>query len=51
MMWKEAVVARFNVLSRNLPKMTEENHENLVRIIGLQSEIWTLDLPDMKQEC
>jgi hypothetical protein len=27
--WKEAVLAKFKVLSRNLPEGTEKNHENL----------------------
>jgi hypothetical protein len=35
------------LLSRNLPGGTEEN----LRIAGLRAEIWTRDLPNMKQEC
>jgi hypothetical protein len=27
-MWKEAVVAKFKILSRNLPGVTDENNEN-----------------------
>lgn len=38
-------------LSQNLPGGTEENHNYCVsRAAGLQTEIWTHDLPDMKQE-
>jgi hypothetical protein len=33
-----------------LPVGTEENHENL-KVICLWAEIWTRDLPNMKQEC
>jgi hypothetical protein len=32
-----------------LPGGTEENHENL-RMPGIWAEIWTQDLPNMKQE-
>jgi hypothetical protein len=28
MIWKEAVVALFEVLSRHLPGVTQENHED-----------------------
>jgi hypothetical protein len=37
--WKEAVVAYFNVLSRHLPGEAEENYEKSVRFAGLQAEI------------
>jgi hypothetical protein len=37
--WKEAVVGKFSVLSRNLPGETEKNLENLVRVAGLWAEI------------
>jgi hypothetical protein len=37
-MWKEAVVAKFIVLSRNFPGRTEENHE-ILRIAGIRVEI------------
>jgi hypothetical protein len=40
------------VLSRNLPGGTEENHQkDSVKIAGLWADIWTCDLPHMKQEC
>jgi Uma2 family endonuclease len=28
MLWKEVVIAKFEVLSQNLPGWTEENHED-----------------------
>jgi hypothetical protein len=37
-MWKEAVMAYFKDLSRNLPRGTQENNEAL-RIAGFLSEI------------
>jgi hypothetical protein len=39
MMRNEAVVAYFRVLYRNLLGGTEDNHENLVKTIGLHAEI------------
>jgi hypothetical protein len=36
--WKEAVLAQFKVLSRNLLGGTEENHEKL-QVAGLLAEI------------
>jgi hypothetical protein len=37
-MWKQAVVAHFKVLSRNLPARTEENHETLTKIVHVLSD-------------
>jgi hypothetical protein len=37
-MWKEVVMALFNILSQHLPGGTEENQEKLVMIPGL----WTV---------
>jgi hypothetical protein len=38
-MWKEAVMAYFQILSWHLPVGTEESHEKPVKIAGLQAEI------------
>jgi hypothetical protein len=38
MIWKEAIVAIFKVLSRHSPVSTEEKHENL-RIAGLRAKV------------
>jgi hypothetical protein len=49
-MWKEAVVAKFKILSRyfleGLRKTT-----NTLRIAGLRAVIWSQDLLNKKQEC
>jgi hypothetical protein len=46
-MWKEMVVAYYpEIYLEGLRKTTE----NLM-IAGLRAEIWTRDLPNMKQEC
>jgi hypothetical protein len=46
-MWKEAVVAIPVFAWRDWG-----NHENIsVRIAGLQADIWSWDIPNMKQEC
>jgi hypothetical protein len=37
--WKEAVMAQFNVLSRHLPGGTEEDQGKPVRITGLRADI------------
>jgi hypothetical protein len=37
--WKEAVVTEFEVLSQDAPEGPAEDHENPVRIAGLQAEI------------
>jgi hypothetical protein len=37
-MWKEAVVAKFKVLSQRLPGGIKENHEKLVRMVSLRAE-------------
>jgi hypothetical protein len=51
MMWKKAVTAYFKVLSSHFPKETEEKHEkSQVRMAGLQAEICTWDLQNMKLE-
>jgi hypothetical protein len=34
-----------------MSEVTEENHENLVIIAGIRTEIWTRDRPNTKQEC
>jgi hypothetical protein len=49
--WKEAVVDSFEVPSQNAHGGTENNHKTSVRVAGLQTKIWTGDLPDLKQEC
>lgn len=46
MMWKQAVVAQFNALSRNLPAGTEGITKISVRIAGAQADIRTGDLPN-----
>jgi hypothetical protein len=46
MIWKEAVVTWANLLGG-----TEENHEELLRIVYLRAKILTRDLPNIKQEC
>jgi hypothetical protein len=52
MAWKEAVVTWLKVLSQYLPEGIEENDtKTWVGIAGLRTEIWTRDLPYMKQEC
>jgi hypothetical protein len=38
-MWKEVVMALFNVFSQHLLARTEENHKTPVRIASLQAEI------------
>jgi hypothetical protein len=48
---KEAVVASFKILFRNLHVRTEENQENPVRISGLRAEFSTRGFPNTKQEC
>jgi hypothetical protein len=37
-MWDKSVVACFKVVSQHLPRGTDENHENLVRIASLSAE-------------
>jgi hypothetical protein len=37
--WKEAAVAYFKVLFRQMPGGIEENHEHIVRIVSLRLEI------------
>jgi hypothetical protein len=51
--WKEVVVAYFDVLPWHLPGGTEVNHKKKtsVRISGLQAENRTWDLTNTKQEC
>jgi hypothetical protein len=44
MMWKEAVVAYFKVISRHLPRGTEENHEKSQPCSYRQSQAFGLDL-------
>jgi hypothetical protein len=44
---KEAVVANFKALSSHVPVVIDEHR----RTAGLRFEIWTLDLPNAKQEC
>jgi hypothetical protein len=39
MIWKEVVMAQFNILSRHSPRGTEKNQEKLVRIGGFKAEI------------
>lgn len=48
-MWKEAVLAQFKVLLWHLYRWTEENLGEL-RKAGLQTEVWTCDFPNKKQE-
>jgi hypothetical protein len=38
-MWKEAVVAYFEVGNVNLPERTEKHHEKPVRVAGLRADI------------
>jgi hypothetical protein len=37
MMWKEAVVVYFKVLSRHVPGGTKENNKKSVRIVGFRT--------------
>jgi hypothetical protein len=48
-MWKEAVIAQFNVLSRNLSGGTGEYHENLSQDSQLRGEISTRYPSNTKQ--
>jgi hypothetical protein len=34
-----------------MPGGTEESHEKPVSVVGIRAEIWSRDLPNMKQEC
>lgn len=43
-----AVVVLFKLLFQHFPVGTKEYHENLVRIVGLRTEIRTRDLPNTK---
>lgn len=47
---KEVFVANFRALFQNLPKVVEENHENL-RIACLRTEIWSRNLLKKNQRC
>jgi hypothetical protein len=49
---KEVVVAKFKVLSRNLPEETEQNYkETSIRTSGLLAKISTWNLLNTRQEC
>jgi hypothetical protein len=50
-MWKEAVVAWFKILYRQLPGGTEKNTNTSGGIARIRAEIWTWDLQNTKQEC
>jgi hypothetical protein len=50
-MWKEVVINYFEVRFRHLPREAEKNNAKHTRIVSFQTEILTLDLPYMKQEC
>jgi hypothetical protein len=45
--WERLVVAKFKVVSQNLSRVTEENHENLS--LFAESETWLL--PKARQKC
>jgi hypothetical protein len=49
--WKEKVVAKCKVKSRQFTGVTEEKHETPASIAGFRDEIWTWDLLNTKQEC
>jgi hypothetical protein len=48
--WKRAVVAWYEALSRHLPGGTEEN-DGRPRMAGLRADIWTRDLPNTGHNC
>jgi hypothetical protein len=48
--WNETIMAKFEAPSLPLSRMPEERHEESIRIAaGLQAEILTCDLPNMRQ--
>jgi len=49
-LWKETVLAKFEVLCWHLPGETEEDNENCKQD-GLRTEIRTQNFLHMKQEC